>query len=211
MKKKIKIISPERAASLIPILISSIFVFMISYFFSLPKYFESNKVNIELEEFTRKKNQLPNLKDQYRIINEKLKNLNLEKTKIIELISGTSNLETFLDKLGYLANKNNVDFVSIIPSSIVMFEKSNNQNEQVQDKNINDPLLVEGIKKYVLNVSFKATYKNLLSFLRDLEFQENIILFKDININLIKGNNEDSAKKDGYLQIKLNMFVYGKI
>ena len=211
MKKRIKIISPERAASLIPILISSIFVFAIIYLFSLPKYFESNKVNIELEEFTRKKNQLPNLKDQYKIINEKLKNLNLEKTKIIELISGTSNLETFLDKLGYLANKNNVDFISIIPNSIVIFEESNNQNDKIKDKNIKDPLLVEGIKKYVINVSFKATYENLLSFLRDLEFQDNVILFKDININLIKVNDEDPLKNDGDLQIKLNMFVYGKI
>ena len=45
----------------------------------------------------------------------------------------------------------------------VKSEKSELQNEL----NINpDPLLVEGVKKYIIDFNFKAGFKNLLSFFR---------------------------------------------
>ena len=43
--------------------------------------------------------------------------------------------------------------------------------------------MVEGIKKYLIDFSFKTNFINLLDFLRELEFQ-NIILLDDINIKL---------------------------
>ena len=52
----------------------------------------------------------------------------------------------------------------------------------------------------------------LLSFLRELEFQENIILFKDINLELLKDDNEDSSKDNREdLSANLKLVVYGKI
>ena len=62
-----------------------------------------------------KKNDLDNLKSQYKTINEKLKKLNQEKIKIIELVTGKTNLDTLLDKLGDIAIRNNIEFVSIVP------------------------------------------------------------------------------------------------
>ena len=38
---------------------------------------------------------------------------------------------------------------------------------------------MEGTKKYLIDFTLKADFLNLLSFLRDLEFQENIILLDD--------------------------------
>ena len=43
--------------------------------------------------------------------------LNKEKVKIIELISGTSNLDTLLAKFGEIGKNNNIEFVSIIPEN----------------------------------------------------------------------------------------------
>ena len=208
--KKIQIISPERAASLIPVFISSFISVIIISVFVFPKYLKSNKINLELKEYTRKKNKLQTLKKQYETINEKFEKLNLEKSKIIDLISGTTNLNTFLSKLGEIANKNNIKFISIVPTAIIEFKelpKSTNKDNQVI-KAI-DPLLVEGLKKYSIDLSFDSSFQNLLIFLRDLEFQENIILFKDININLIEENKVDTNNLDK-LNIKLNMFVYGR-
>ena len=47
-----------------------------------------------------------------------------------------------------------------------------------------DPLLVEGTKKYLIESQFKTDFVHLLSFLRELEFQDNIILIDDINVKL---------------------------
>jgi len=77
-----------------------------------------------------------------------------------------------------------------------------------------DPLMVEGIKKYLIDFSFKTNFNNLLTFLRELEFQENIILLDDINLKLSNKNNSNNGNIDnseGILNVKLRMIFYGKI
>ena len=206
-------ITPEKAAIILPAIIASLISLIIVSAFTIPRYVKSNKVSNEYKEFLRKKNELPNLKAQYKIINVKLKKLNKEKSQIINLVSGTSNLETFLSRLGNLAVKNEINISSITPKSSIMYMKSGNSDLQ-NELNINpDPLLVEGIKKYIIDLKFKAGFKNLLSFFRDLEYQENVILFKDIKIESKEENNDKTEKNNPIkvLDISLQMAVYGKI
>ena len=77
-----RFITPERASVILPTIISSFFVFIIISAFVIPKYVQSKKINSEYKEFLRKKEELPQLKLQYKIINEKLKKLNARKAKI---------------------------------------------------------------------------------------------------------------------------------
>ena len=211
--KNKRFITPEKAAIILPAIISSLVSFLIVIGFAIPRYVKSNKVNSEYKEYLRKKNDLPNLKAQYKIINDKLEKLNKEKSQIIKLVSGTSNLETFLSRLGNLSKKHEINISSITPKSSIMFVKSENGDLQ-NELNINpDPLLVEGIKKYIIDLNFKAKFENILSFIRDLEYQENVILFKDIKI---ESKEESKEKKDKnntakLLNISLKMNVYGKI
>mgnify|MGYP006219962717 CR=1 FL=1 len=98
MKTQKKFFTPEKAASLIPISISAGISILITLFFVMPKYILSTKVNLDLNGLVKKKNDLDNLKSQYKIVNQKLKKLNQEKIKIIELVTGKTNLDTLLDK-----------------------------------------------------------------------------------------------------------------
>ena len=213
-KKRKDLINPENAASFIPILISSFISILLTIFFVLPQYIKSNKVNLELNGLIKKKNELDNLKSRYKKTNQEFEKLTNEKVKIIELISGTSNLDTLLAKFGEIGKNNNIEFISIIPKKIEGFvpvksskkDIRNNQNVSV----IIDPLLVEGTKKYIIDFTFKTDFINLLSFLRELEFQENVILFRDIDVKSKKGNTEGDEFK-GILDIKLSMTIYGKI
>ena len=66
-----------------------------------------------------------------------------------------------------------------------------------------DPLLAEGIKKYTVDLSFESKFKNLLSFFREMEFQESVILFKDLKLKL-KNDLENT------LQRSVEIIVYGK-
>ena len=211
--KNKRFITPEKAAIILPAIISSLVSFLIVIGFAIPRYVKSNKVNNEYKEFLRKKNDLPSLKTQYQIINKKLEKLNKEKSKIIKLVSGTSNLETFLSRLGNLSKKHEINISSITPKSSIMFVKSENGDLQ-NELNINpDPLLVEGIKKYIIDLNFKAKFENILSFIRDLEYQENVILFKDIKIESKEENNDNAGKNRpvSILDVSLQMTVYGKI
>ena len=112
------LITPEKAASFIPVFISSAISILLIIFFVIPQYFKSAEVKTELNSLIKKKNELKNLKSQYKIINRKFDKLKNEKLKIKELITGTSNLETLLAALGRLGRKNNIEFLSIVPKNV---------------------------------------------------------------------------------------------
>ena len=212
MERKNNLRSPENVITLIPIVISSFIAILLIIFYVIPQYINSNKVNLELNALIKKKNGLDDLKKQYKIINQKFDKLNNEREIITETISGTSNLDTLLAKLGDLGEKNNIEFDSILPKKVINFVKDNsktNKNKKNNSDNLSvDPLLVEGIKKYLIDFSFKTNFIDLLAFLREIEFQENIILLDDINLKLAT-NNIDNAQ--GILEVKLRMTFYGKI
>ena len=211
------LITPEKAASFIPVFISSGISILLIIFFVIPQYFKSAEVKTELNSLIKKKNELKNLKSQYKIINRKFDKLKNEKLKIKELITGTSNLETLLAELGDLGRKNNIEFLSIVPKKVVTkVENSNDKklkkkNNQVDFKN--DPLLVEGIKKYLIDFTFTTDFVNLLSFLRELEYQDNIILLNDINLSLNRKKKDDREIDESRNIIEINMGIsfYGKI
>ena len=217
MERKSDFKSPESIISLIPIIISSGIAILLIIFYVIPQYVKSTKSNLQLNELIKKKNELDNIKSQYKIINQKFDKLNNEKAIIIETISGTSNLDTLLEKLGELGERNSIEFDSIVPKKVINFvNNSSAENKNRKDNLANlsiDPLLVEGIKKYLIDFSFKTNFINLLTFLRELEFQENIILLDDINLKLVVQNinNRNIDNTQEMIDVKLKMTFYGKI
>ena len=210
------IITPEKAATFIPIFISAGISILIISFFVIPEYVKSTKVSLELKGLIKKKNDLDNLKSQYKIINKKFEKLNLEKTKIVELVTGKTNLDTLLDKLGEIASRNSIEYLSIMPVKVMNYEENTKENNNVQtsknDLGITDPLLVQGSKKYLIDLIFKAEFINLLSFLRELEFQESVILINDINLKLLSqnSNNDEINNSNEKIEVKLSTTFYGK-
>lgn len=203
-----KLITPEKAASFIPVFISSFISILIINFFVVPQYKKSNEVNIELNELIKKKNELDNLRSKFKINNEKLRKLNQKKSRIINLISGNSNLDTLIAKFGEIGKKNNIEFVSIIPKEIINFTENSVEQNNRKNNLGTDPLLVKGTKKYLIEFNFKTDFRNLLSFLREIEFQENIILIDDVNVKL--NANKIDPQNVPILKIKLFMTIYGK-
>ena len=216
-ERKSNLKSPESIISLIPIVISSGIAILLIIFYVIPQYVKSTKSNLELNALIKKKNELNNIKSQYKIINQKFDKLNNEKAIIIETISGTSNLDTLLEKLGELGERNSIEFDSIVPKKVINFVNSSSAENKKRKENIAnlgiDPLLVEGIKKYLIDFSFKTNFINLLTFLRELEFQENIILLDDIKLKLIDQNinNQHIDNSQEMIEVKLKITFYGKI
>ena len=66
---------PESIITLIPIVISSGIAILLIIFYLIPQYVKSNKVNLELNSLIKKKNDLDNLKSQYKVINQKFDKL----------------------------------------------------------------------------------------------------------------------------------------
>ena len=155
------------------------------------------------------------MKSQYKIINEKFDALNAEKIMIIELITGSSKLDNLLYKLGEIGSNNNIKFSSITPKVLSKYSESsidqNTSKDDDDDLNV-DPLLVEGTKKYEIEFNFNSEFVNLLAFLRELEFQDNVILINDINIKEINQNKTtmEIDNPNEILQVEISMIFYGK-
>ena len=214
MKKNNKLITPENAASFLPVIVSSIIAIIIILIFVIPESIKSNKVNLELNEYIRKKDKLPSLKLKYKKINQKFAVLNDQKSRIINLISGTTNLETWLANLGIIGRNNNIQFISIVPKSLIISNDNTSLDKSNQNQNLDgliDPLLVQGLKKYLIDISFKTNFINLQSFLREIESQENLVLIKNIDVSLIDNNDASLESEDHNLNIILSMIFYGKI
>ncbi len=205
MKKKNNLITPEKAAYYLPVFISSGIAILIIIFYVFPQYIKTTKVNLELSELIKKKNDLDNLKSEYKLVNQKFSKLNKKRSRIIDLISGKSNLDTLIAQIGKIGKNNNIEFVSIIPKEVTYFDANNSE----QDSSTVDPLLVEGTKKFLIDLKLKTDFVNLLSFLREVEFQENTVLIENIEVR--SNNQKIDAKQGGNLQIKLIMKIYGKI
>ena len=216
INKRKQLLTPEKAASFIPVFISAGISILIITFFVMPEYIKSTKVNLELNSLIKKKNNLDNLKSQYKVINQKFDKLNQEKIKIIELVTGNTNLDTLLDKLGEIANRNNVEFVSIVPRKLMNYVDSTKEKNNLQTNNndavIVDPLLVDGSKKYLIDLTFKTEFANLLAFIRELEFLESVILINDINLKLLSQNNknEEIGNPTEKIEVRINTTFYGK-
>ena len=119
--------------------------------------------------------------------------------------------------MSLLRKNNDIEFISIVPKKIMVkvedSESKTIDKKENQEDLIIDPLLVEGTKKYMIDFSFKTDFVNLLSFLRELEFQENVILISDINLRL-PNQTDDKDNRDklsNKLDVKLTMTIYGKI
>ena len=214
IKKNNKLITPENAASFLPVILSSIIAIIITLLFVIPESIKSNKVNLELNEYIRKKDQLPSLKLKYKKINKKFAVLNDQKSRIINLISGTTNLETWLANLGIIGRNNNIQFISIVPKNIIIANDNTPLDKSNQTQNLDgliDPLLVKGLKKFLIDISFKTNFINLQSFLREIESQENLVLIKNIDVSLIDNNDASLESEEQNLNIILSMIFYGKI
>ena len=74
------LITPEKAATFIPVFISSGISILIIIFFVIPQYIKSTEVNSQLKGLIQKKQDLNNLKSQYKLINRKFDKLKKEKS-----------------------------------------------------------------------------------------------------------------------------------
>ena len=138
----------------------------------------------------------------------------LNKEKVLLFPSG---FQANIAAVQGLANRNSIEYLSIAPVKLINYvEKTkvnNNNKTSNKDEVIIDPLLVEGSKKYLIDLTFKAEFINLLSFLRELEFQESVILINDISLKLLSenSNNGEINNPTEKIEVKLSTIFYGRV
>ena len=183
MERKNNLKSPENIITLIPIVISSFIAILLIIFYVIPQYINSNKVNLELNALIKKKNGLDDLKNQYKIINQKFDKLNKESKELKEIAKFNSDLKNAIINI----NSRSALFQElalIIPKDVQLLEFISRGNSlKLKAKLSNDDYLE------ILN-----------SFLISLDKSE-LIKFNDIDLVSIKATKNDSKNLDYIVEI----------
>ena len=131
----------------------------------------------------------------------------------VYLISNVS-IDTEVSNKFTLVECNNVEFVSIVPVKYMKYNDNTKEknNDEANNIKITDPLLIKESKKYLIELTFNTGFVNLISFLRELEFMESVILINKMNLKLLSqnSNNGEINNPTEKIEVKLSTTFYGR-
>ena len=232
------ILTPENAVLFVPIILSLILCIFGSFFILKPLLKRTQSINDELITYNEKKENLLIQRKRLDDLNKKLEKAKSQKKFIIKLIGGTNDLDTLISKLNKLSNKNSLIVKELEPQVINSYKPPiivNTESDPLNSSLIpeykisestryspeplpesSDPLLTPELEQHVISLTLQGNFREVLSFLRDIELIENIILTSNIkfekinkNQNELKNNNVNSKKVNTNFSTTLS--AYGRI
>tara|TARA_B100000886_G_C20426200_1_gene494148 strand:+ start:4322 stop:4981 length:660 start_codon:yes stop_codon:yes gene_type:complete len=211
LQNNIKKITPERAIFSIPILVSILITIMLLFLVKKPIFQEPFEKRNNIKIMNNKIKKIPEIKLNLKKITEQLNIVKQKQDNLLSITIGTKSFNTFLYKLGEIAQKNNLEITKFKPKDNVKILRENNAPTtnipNPTDNKINneeDPILVKNAVKQFIDIEISGNYLDVINFVKESENLENLVIFKDFNFNSKK------VKKTTESHLKINLIVYGK-
>ena len=228
-------IDSEKAILLFSIISGLLLSTIIFCAVNIPLSRKNKNLQEDIKSFTLKKTNIPEAKLQFKKVKLEANDLNEKRKFLIKLIAGTKNLDTFLAVLNENALKNEVRVVEFVPQKIINFKNSDNVNNDNSlttnnaftsnrgpsptnnnepilnktnnvDSNEKELLIIPELEKHEIEIALEGNYIEILSFIRDIELLENIVLTGDFKIKRL----EDFTKTDSSkIEYKAAMSAFG--
>ena len=143
--------------------------------------------------------------------------LQSQENRLIEMLAGTKDLNTFLAGLNRLAVKHQVAVVTTAPGEIeswtppVVPEDGIEADLEGGEDGSSDTLLQEGLEKRTASITIEGAFDRVLGFLQDLESLEVFVIPSDLAMEAIRNTEEESdVTKTTTTKLKLNLSAYGR-
>ena len=131
--------------------------------------------------------------------------------RLMALIAGTSELETFLAQLNDLADEHQVVVFSTEPGAVerapVPVAPSDAPVAGSEDLAVGDPLLMQGLEKRSARIQVNGPFVQVLSFLRSLEKLEVFVVTEDLSVMGAPSVENESMK----VRLGLTVLAYGVV
>ena len=202
-KNKKKLITPENAVLMAPIIIGVIVFTSLFLLIFRPL----------ISKLTDEESQIKILEEKISYISIYKKYINdlsiiqskaqKQQQRLIDLISDPNELETILTEINKISIKNSLNIISIVPQRKIKYKdpNSSNNNKSTTEK---DPFLLPSIEKHLFKVTLSGNYIGLINFLKELELLQTIVISDNINIDKFGGNESN-------LQMNLDISTYSKV
>ena len=228
-KYELRELNPESFIIYLYIFLSLLFSLVIIFTLGTKLANKNKNLNNSIKELQSKKLKIPELKVILKNIEKKNSNLLQEDKLITNLIGGSKNLKTVLTIINNLAIKNSIEIVKFEPLSLVKFKDKKNtsisevdksairgqpkitQPNEDNNKNLlydNNYLLNSDLEKQIVKLKIKGYFINILEFLREIEYLENLVIVDDFNIFRLSEINKSIKSK---LEYETTLSIFGRV
>ena len=209
--KKKKLLTPEKAVIFIPVSIGTLFSLLLISFLLITTY-KSLKVNKkELNNMEFKRDQLPKLKQDLEAALVKLNETKDQQGRILDLVGGSKNIETYLAKYDLIAKEAGADITLIKPVAIEYPKdpgiQNNSNNIGAKNTTNKDPLLASNLEKRIVEIKISGSYESLINFLRSIESLRTATISPEIEMSIAKTSNPIEQNQNTIF-MKLSTYGY---
>ena len=204
-------LTPERAVVVVPILAGLVLAGTLAAAVIRPQLSRLHERRSLVEVMEQKSEALPGLEQALAQRRLDQAQVMAQQERLLGLIAGTSDLETFLAELNDLADEHQVVVFSTEPGAIerasVPIAPTDAPVAGNADLVVSDPLLMQGLEKRSARIQVEGSFVDVLNFLRSLEKLEVFVVTKDLSV-MGAGSAEDEAMK---VRLGLTVLAYGVV
>jgi len=212
-------LTPERALFFVPVLACVGVSFALLPFTVVPMWSLVRERKAVVQDLSKKSFDLPQL--ELNLQTQQVLKLQLEdqEDRLIQMLAGTKDLDTFLAGLNQLALQHQVTVVTTEPGAIEVWSPPLEGGDVVDgglqpDGDLSasgDDLLQEGLEKRSALIQVQGAFRNVQGFLQDLESLEVFVIASELTMEAIRFSAGESVNEGSVeAKLELQLSAYGR-
>ena len=195
-------LTPERAVVVVPILAGLALAATLASAVITPQLVQLRERRSVVDVLEQKSNALPELVEALAQRRLEQAEVMAQQQRLLGLIAGTAQLETFLAQLNDLANKHQVVVSSTDPGAV---ERAPAPLAAIDAPAAGDPLLMQGLEKRSARIQVEGAFVQVLGFLRSLESLQVFVITDDLSVVAARASKDEAIK----VRLGLTLLAYG--
>ena len=197
-------LTPERAVVVVPILSGLALAVALATAVITPQMVQLGERRSVVVVMEQKSDDLSGLVQALAQLSLEQAEVMAQKQRLLALIAGTAELETFLAQLSNLADKHQVVVSSTEPRAV---EKAPVPVATSDSTDVGDPLLMQGLEKRTVRIQVEGPFVQVLDFLRSLEKLEVFIVTNDLSVGATSSSKDEAMK----VRLGVTLLAYGPV
>jgi len=173
-----------------------------------------------VEGLTMKAEFLPVLRRKFAALKRDQVQRERQLDRLLDLVAGTSELQTFLAELNDLGRIHNVTITTTKPGPLERFPEPTSAQTQGQSappaaggsdslQVVGDPLLNRGLEKRSAALTVSGPFQQVLAFLQALEQLEVFVVISEMNVQRQSAQTQDAVERSE-VSMDLTLSTYGR-
>ena len=202
-------LTPERAVVVVPIFAGLALAITLAFAVITPQLVQLRERRSAVDVMEQKSNALQGMVEALAQRRLEQAEVLAQQQRLLALIAGTAQLETFLAQLNDLAVKHQVVVASTDPGAVekapVPVASTDAPAAGAEDPAVVDPLLMQGLEKRSARIQVEGPFVQVLAFLRSLENLEVFVVTDDLSVETTGASKDEAIK----VRLGLRLLAYG--